>query len=243
MKLYTLGTSHGATEVGRACSGNLLVVGEASYLFDCGGGVEGKMTDLGLTIGSIRCVFLSHMHEDHAGNLSAIAKRFAVYIKTGERLKMFFPEEVGIAAFRAWLAALHFGENDHLEYALVREGEIYSDENITVSAIATRHMSGGRFPSFAYLIEAEGKRMLYTGDLAPDFSDYPEIVFKEEFDLILSELVHFDPERNLDTIAKSRTKRLIFTHISLKKAAYIETVADRFPFPVEVAEDNREYEI
>ena len=37
MKLYTLGTSHGATEIGRACSANLLAVGTTYYLFDCGG--------------------------------------------------------------------------------------------------------------------------------------------------------------------------------------------------------------
>ena len=57
MKLYTLGTSHGATEVGRACSANLLEVGGAYYLFDCGGNTEGKMTDLSLPIEKIRAAY------------------------------------------------------------------------------------------------------------------------------------------------------------------------------------------
>lgn len=42
MKLYTLGTSYGATELGRECSSNLLEVNGSYYLFDSGGNVEAK---------------------------------------------------------------------------------------------------------------------------------------------------------------------------------------------------------
>ncbi|MBE7034984.1 MAG: MBL fold metallo-hydrolase [Ruminococcaceae bacterium] len=244
MKLFTLGTSHGATEIGRVCSGNLVEVNGAYYLFDCGGSVEAKMTNHQLPIGEIKAVFISHMHEDHAGTLSSIAKRFIVYLNREKSVKMYLPEQNGIDAFQNWLKALHLTPDEKIvSFFEVQAGEIYRDENITVTAIPTAHLGGGKFPSFAYVIEAQGKKLLYTGDLALDFHDYPEILFKEEFDTVLSELVHFDFEKNFETILKTKTKRLIFTHMSLTKAEQVKEREAEFPFEVIIAEDDMCFEI
>ncbi len=243
MKLYTLGTSHGATEVGRACSANLLSVRDSYYLFDCGGNAEGKMTDLHLPVDKIRAVFVTHMHEDHAGTLSAIAKRFCVYHREASPVTFFLPEEEGISAFGAWLSALHIKNDGRVRMHTVSVGKIYEDENITVSAIATEHIENGAFPSFAFLIEAEGKKMLYTGDLATDFHDYPKILLKEYFDAVLCELVHFRVEKNLDTIAQTKTGKMIFTHLSPYNIPRIRSAEARLPFPIEIAEDGVCFEI
>ena len=242
VKFYTLGTSHGATELGRSCSVNLVEVDGSYYVFDCGGNVETKMKDLGMPFENIRAVFISHMHEDHAGSLSAIVKRFSHYIKEERSVKIFMPEEEGIKAFKSWVAALHTTKNLHrVGYELISAGEIYRDELITVTAIATRHVLGGAFPSYAFMIEAEGKRLLYTGDLAADFSDYPEVLLREDFDLVVSELVHFKLESNLDTIKRTRTKKLVFTHMNLGKAEVIRGIIGEFEFDVCVADDNDVY--
>ena len=116
MKIITLGTSHGATEPGRFCSGNLLIVGDAYYLIDCGAPVEGMMTNMGLPIKNMKAVFITHMHEDHAGTLSAIAKRFLVY-QQDTHIHMFLPEQKGIDAFDNWLTTLH----------LPARGELFAD--------------------------------------------------------------------------------------------------------------------
>lgn len=243
MQIMTLGTSHGAAEIGRTCSGTLVTVNGASYLFDCGGSMEAKLTDMNFPLNTIRCVFISHMHEDHVGSLSAIAKRFTHYIKTGETVKLYMPEEDGIIAFKNWLKAMHIPETGKLEFNIVNAGVIYSDENIKVSAILTEHLFNGEFPSYAYVIEAEGKKVLYSGDLSCDFHDYPQIVFEEDFDAIVCELVHFDVDKNLDTIAKSRTKQIIFTHMSPRKLPAMLENIDKFPFPVHISGDGRAYEI
>ncbi len=243
MKLYTLGTSHGATEIGRACSANLLAVGTAYYLFDCGGNTEGKMTDLGLPIERIRAVFVTHMHEDHAGTLSAIAKRFCNYHKDADPVTIFLPEEKGISAFQAWLSALHIVIDDRVLLRPVTVSQIYQDENITVTAIATEHLYNGMFPSFAFLIEAEGKKFLYTGDLAYDFHDYPKILLEEDFDAVLCELVHFNVTKNLDTIARTKTKKMIFTHLAPRNIPRIRSAENQIPFPIEIAEDGASFSI
>jgi len=243
VKFYTLGTSHGATERGRSCSVNLVDVDGSYYAFDCGGNIETKMKDLDMPFESLRAVFISHMHEDHIGSLSAVVKRFSHYIKEERSVKVYMPEAEGIEAFRAWVAALHTTKNLHrISYELISAGEIYRDERIAVTAIATRHMQGGAFPSYAFMIEAEGKRILYTGDLAADFSDYPALLLEEDFDLVVSELVHFNLENNLDTIKKTRTKKLVFTHMNLRKAEIIRGIIGEFPFEVVVASDNDSFE-
>ena len=244
MKLFTLGTSHGATEIGRACSGNLIEVNGAYYLFDCGGDVEEKMTNLQLPIKDIRAVFITHMHEDHIGGLSAIVKRFLTYMKEKESVELYFPEQDGIIGFQAWMKAMHMEIKESiLSFFEVKQGEVYRDENITVTAIQTAHLMNGKFPSFSYMVETKDKKFLYTGDLAGDFHDYPEVLLNEKFDAVLSELVHFDVEKNLDTIMKTKTEHLIFTHMNLKKAERVEEIINEFPFKVSIAQDGMCFDI
>jgi ribonuclease BN (tRNA processing enzyme) len=240
MKLYTLGTSHGAAEKGRACSGSLLFAGGSYYLFDCGADIESKLMNMDIDPSDVRAIFISHMHADHVGSLVGMTKRFAhQYNVKGNVARVFLPEKEAVAPYLARLEAMHFWL-DNIERFDMREaqpGVIYSDECITVTAIGTRHIMGGKYPSFAYMVEGEGKRFLYTGDLACDFSDYPEVVYEKDFDLILSELVHFSVDKNLDAIIKSRTKMMVFTHVGLQKIPQIEAAAPCIPFCTVVAND------
>ena len=240
MKLYTLGTSHGGTEVGRSCSANLLQYGDDFYLFDCGGDVEKTMKDMNLPIGRIKALFISHMHSDHIGNMHSVAKCFVCgYSKMDTVLKIHMPGDDAVSAFRVWAEAMCLNpDSPKLILNSFSEGMVYSDENIKVTAVKTEHLKGVEKPSYAFTVEtADGKNFLYTGDLSCDFHDYPEIIFQKDFDLILSELVHFDIEKNLDTIIKSRTKKLIFTHLAPRNISVIESVRERFPFEVIIAHD------
>ena len=116
MKLYTLGISHGATELGRECSSNLLEVNGSYYLFDCGGNVEAKMTDMQLPIREIKAVFITHMHDDHVASLSTIAKRFLIYMHKKKSVKMYLPEQNGIDAFKTWLKATHMETDESINF-------------------------------------------------------------------------------------------------------------------------------
>lgn len=245
MKLYTLGTSHGGTEVGRSCSANLLQYGDDFYLFDCGGDVEKIMKDMNLPIGRIKALFISHMHGDHIGNMHSVAKCFVCgYSKMDTVLGIYMPGEDAVSAFRVWAQAMSLNpDSPKLVLNSFSEGVVYSDKNIKVTAIRTEHLKGVGKPSYAFTVEtADGKNFLYTGDLSCDFHDYPQIVFEKDFDMILSELVHFNVEKNLDTILKSRTKKMVFTHLHPRNIPIIESVYEKFPFELKIAEDRMCFE-
>ena len=243
MKIITLGTSHGGAEKDRSCSGTLFITNGGSYLFDCGGSMESKLRNIDFPMNEIKAIFISHMHEDHVGSLSGMVKRFNIYIKTGEIVNIFMPEESAIEAFKSWYRAMHLSNFSKSQFFPVKEGEIYNDGNITVTAIPNDHLAHIGFPSFSYVICAEGKKILYTGDLSGDFHDYPQVVFEEDFDAIVSELVHFNVENNADTIAKSRTKEIIFTHMHPRQLDAINAAKSKFPFPITIANDGDEFEV
>ncbi len=250
MKLWTLGTSHGHAEKGRSCTASLLQVGGSNYLIDCGGSFEAMMYDHGLSFGDLRAVFITHMHGDHVGSIGSVIKHFDVYRRQKhfdpERsVRLYLPEQEGIDGLKVWSRAMHLNPDDeHIGFSLIRPGLLYEDDRIRVTAIPTEHIENGRFPSFGFKIEAEGKSILFTGDLAGDFHDYPAILFEEDFDCVIAELTHFNASANLETICHTRTKHMIFHHVIARNLAAVRALPDgTFPFPVDIAGDGNCFSI
>ncbi len=73
-RLILLGTAGGPTpKPNRAAPSQVIVVGGASYVVDCGNGVARQMALANLRLGSIRGVFLTHHHSDHISDLATLA--------------------------------------------------------------------------------------------------------------------------------------------------------------------------
>ena len=252
MKLYTLGTSHGAAEPDRMCSAHLVECGGKYYLFDCGGSVESAMTNMDIPVTDLSGIFISHLHEDHVGGITGVLKRFYAYNPDKSYCPAYLPGEYFAAALRNWISVLcpfrYDYENKHLmlEYYdcapifSYEDDFVFDDGNIRVTAIRTAHLEWYETPSYAFLIEGDGKKLLYTSDLAPDFHDYPEVAFTEDLDAVLCELVHFDLGDNVEKIRATRAKRFIFTHYRHNK---LDGADYEFPFPVDVATDGDAFEI
>lgn len=232
MKIITLGTSHGACEAGRFCSAGLIQTENGLYLVDCGAPVEGLLTNLGYRMADLKAVFVTHMHEDHTACLTNVIKRMTTYDKDGN-VRIFLPEEAGIGGLRAWCAALHMRQAENVSYELVKPGAFYDDGCLRVSAIPTKHIPG--FPTYAFDVETEGMRVLFSGDLAPDLSDFPEVLTREHFDAAVLELTHYDPAKYADVLLSARADRLIFTHISPYAVKKLRT--ELFSVPAEIAAD------
>ncbi len=218
MKITTLGTSHGDSTYCRFNSSTLYEVGEASYLIDCGAPCEALLCRNGKDNSRLRAIFCTHMHDDHVGGVTEMIKILEKYPKPEQHTEIFFPEKGAAEALIGWLRALHLEIKPELiGFSLTRAGEIYSDEFIKVEAYPTDHIpfSSVKPITFAYIIteKATGKRLLHTGDLWVDFHDYPQILLKEHFDLLICEATHYRQTTAAPMFEKSLIDRLIFNHI------------------------------
>lgn len=223
MKLITIGTGHGKPEQNRKYTSLLLEVNESYYIIDVGTCVEEYMISKQLPIGKIRSIFITHAHIDHIGSLPLLASHI---ISRHSRLGayLYLPEQNIIDTVERFLSEIRVTPRPEYidwkkESLLIKkstEGLFYEDENIKVSGIKTDHIEG--CDTYAYMIEAEGRQILFTGDMSADLHDYPEVLFEKEFEAVICEFTHMysaleKEPKTLKKFRNTRTKRFIFNHI------------------------------
>ena len=99
------------------------------------------------------------------------------------------------------------------------------------------------------MIEAEGKRIVFTSDLKKDLSDYPEIILKAEepLDLVITEAAHQIHEQDYvaQLLSQSRTRRMLIHHVAEHRNPLpcIQRNLDKLSFPAEIAYDGMQVEL
>lgn len=241
MKITFLGTSHGAPEKGRYCTSSLIELGGMYYIIDLGAPVEYLLKNRGIAMSSVKGVFITHMHADHVDSIASITKYYASYNREAEA-DIFLSEAAAIEPYIAWMNALHINVPSRLSVNAAEEGLIYNKNGLTVSAVRTEHI-GRDIPSFAYIVEGEGKRVLFTGDLYCDFHDFPKAAYEQEFDLVVSEFTHCPVERACKIFEGVRTKNMIFSHVLPANVEQLDKKNIKFTFPHSVAYDGYTVEV
>ena len=216
MKLIFIGTSHGVPEPDRRCSACILEAGGSFYLIDMGTQVIEDLRKRGIAVEDVRLAICSHPHGDHTDGLISFADLVNWYFKSADPL-ILLPDRRMIPPLRAWISATDEGKplRGDLRIDAYREGVAYEDENLRVTAFRTKHCAN----SFALLFEAEGKKVLFTGDLCRPSVDFPQIAFETELDLLVCEAAHFSPEDCIPFFDKTKAKRILHTHIHEKRWA------------------------
>ena len=216
MKITTLGTSPGASTYNRFNSSTLYEFDDVFYLVDCGAPCEGLLRRLRKDFSKLRAIFITHMDNDHVGGLTELYNERSKYSRFGERTIVYLPENV-VDAFFAWADAMRLPRADDIfTFRVVKPGEIYRDENITVEAFPTDHIRRALVKpvTFAYSISYEGKRLMHTGDLRDDLEDYPKILLEEHFDVLVCECTHYKPEVGVPLFLKTKADKMIFVHVA-----------------------------
>ena len=210
MKLTFIGTSHGVPEADRRCSSCILETGGSVYLIDLGTQVVEDLRRRRIPVESVRLAICTHPHGDHTDGLISFVDLVNWYFKSADPL-ILLPDEGMIAPLRAWIEATDEGKplRGDLRIGYYREGPAYEDERLRVTAIRTKHCKN----SFALLFEAEGKRVLFTGDLCRPSVDFPQLAFETELDLIVCEAAHFSPDECVPVFDRTRAKKILHTHI------------------------------
>lgn len=206
LRWTTLGTAGGPVPTeDRAEPANLLEAGELDILVDAGDGAVNQLARIGRDMGSVRHVFLSHLHWDHTGGLAAAV---------GLRWMNEFPGEVtvhgpkgtaevvaGILASLEAPARIGFGIGSlpPAPASRIRAVELADGQSITIDGLAIRAVRNNHFDSgleatagesFSYRFEYAGRSITYTGDTGPD----PRVTaLAAGSDLLVSEVIALDP--------------------------------------------------
>jgi hypothetical protein len=130
-------------------------------------------------------------------------------------------------------------DKSRLSFEIATEGLVYSDENIRVSYTPTRHIAVLNRPSYSIIIECEGKRVIFSGDMSQHLAegDFPEAAY-EECDLLVCELAHFGIPELTPYLDRVKTKRFAFTHASERKFGDIAELAASGKYSFEILHPN-----
>lgn len=248
MKLMTLGTSHGDPVMERFNSSLVLCTAAGNYVFESGAPVNALLIRKEIPFSSIKAVFVSHAHEDHTGGLPGLVKSLIKRPVPGQHTRLMLPEKAVIDGLRAFVDSTHRPWTDDLvSTEVIRKGLIYDDGNLRVTAFPTDHLaaSGESGPSWAFLAEAEGTRIVFTGDVSRDLHDFPFEAFSAPAVCVM-ECQHYDAKLAGSILKSVPVSRFIGVHIS----NYWNGHAQKFyrtigspDFPFDFAEDGMEFDL
>ena len=236
MKITFWGSSHGIPEPHRRCSCTLIEVGENRYFIDMGMMAVEELVNRGIAVDSVKAVFITHMHGDHTNGLISFVDLCSWVYKTAEP-KIFLPKTEGKEVIYDWLRVTGIVARE-FDFCEVFEGVIFDDGILKVTAIRTKHCN----VSYAYIFEAEGKNVLFTGDLCyhPE-QDFPQIAKEIPLELVICEAAHFDPQGYEPIFKECDIKSVIVTHYTQHNIPNVLKLAEKMPeLNVKMANDGLE---
>ena len=232
MKITFVGTSHGAPSAERFCSCTMIEIGKAIYIIDAGAPVADCLLCQGKDINDIKAVFLTHIHSDHSFGLFYLVRLMNWYYKKSSA-DFYIPEQQFIDMV-VNVASSPLLDTERLRLKLIDLYVAYKDKNIKVEYIPILHM-GTNHNTYALLITAEGKRLLFSGDFSGRLNknDVPSVISEEALDLFVCEMAHFGIEELTPYLDTCKAKRVYFNHVfPLDKYGDIEAARSKYAFEI-----------
>lgn len=214
MKIDFLGTSHGVPMPGRHYQSICIETAKGTYLVDAGAPVMDCLIDRGYDLTKIKAVFVTHVHNDHILGLMDMVMLASWYYKE-MAFDIYMPEQRGADAVEGYCNILLNGENrsDKISYKPVKEGVIFDDGNLKVTAVPTSHMEATTNIAYGFLLEADGKRVYITGDMHSSLKDFPSQLLTQPVDVLISECAHFPTEALIEKLASVPAKKVMVVHV------------------------------
>src|SRR5262245_10749027 len=180
LELVVLG-SGGPRSFGRAATSYcVLIDGIPRVLVDAGPGAYEAVGRLGLDLGRVDVVLLTHLHIDHTGDLPGVLLHRGLTAGGPFRVRVFGPKGSGqfpdtskfvrslFGPGGTWEYQPTFGANEQIDAVDLATGldsaasEIVADGGLRVREIATHH---GDCPSVAYRLDYGGESVAFSGDM------------------------------------------------------------------------------
>lgn len=221
IKIRYLGTCSGTEPMEGMHHCSLVIeAGDANYWFDAGENCSHTAYTSGVDMMKIRAIFISHPHIDHVGGL---ANLFACLKKLIRRYKLslkYGKIDIYISSpdiLHAAKIICNSGESVPLRFDLVEhglsDGVIYEDETVKISAVHNNHLKedgSNGWHSHSFLIESEGKRIIFSGDVGAP-SDLDPLI-GDGCDLLIMETGHHHVVDVCEYAISHNVKSLRFNH-------------------------------
>jgi ribonuclease BN (tRNA processing enzyme) len=234
-RLILLGTAGGPTpKPNRAAPAQAIVVGDTSYIIDCGNGVARQMILAGLRLGSIRSVFLTHHHSDHNadyGNLLLLA--WAADLN--HRVETFGPPPL-VAMTRQFLDLNAVDIRTRIAdegrpplapliapHEVTGGGVVFEDSNVRVTAALVDHPA--ITTALAYRFDCADRSIVISGDTRPS----PALIeLARGADVLVHEVMHLpalDALIATEPNAATLREHLLASHTTTEQVGQVATQA------------------
>ena len=234
-RLILLGTGGGPRpRAATMASAQVIVAGDRLYVVDCGDGVARQLVIAGLSLPSLRHVFITHHHSDHNadyGNLLLLAWASGLRDRVDtwgpppiERMTQLFLEmsatdiDTRVAdEGRAPLAPLiHVHE-------LREPGVVLQDDRVKVTCAVARHPLIKS--AFAYRFDAQDRSIVISGDTAMSAD---VIALAKGADVLVHEVLHPDAVDRLAARVPTATTlkpHLLASHTTAEESGRVAAAA------------------
>jgi len=224
-KLVLLGTGSPFADPAKSGPSLAIVVNNTSYIVDAGPGVvrrAAQAKELGfpsLEAAQLKTLFITHLHSDHTIGLADIMLTPAVLDRNAP-IAIYGP--IGIKKMTADLMRAYkediairingLEKGDAIAYQVntneIKEGEIYKDSNLTVTAFKVKH--GQWENAFGFVFQTKDKKIVISGDCT-----YSEnlIKYAKDCDILVHEVYY-------DAGLKKRTQRWQDYHSTFHTSTY-----------------------
>ncbi len=163
MEVTILGSGASLLSPDRVSSGLMIEIGGDPLIFDLGAGVLQRLSCSLQEITKIEHIFISHLHVDHVSDLVALIQSLWLtgYDKT---LNIYGPTAIKKMATVLGEVFPYLVGKVKLKYHQLEPGFQVKTKEWNVLTFPVDH---GDFEAYGFHIEAEGKRVVYSGDTAP----------------------------------------------------------------------------
>ena len=182
-RIVLLGTGNPAPLPDRSGPATAIVVNDTAYLIDLGPGVVRRAEAAAVSRGikaleaiRLRVAFVTHLHSDHTvGYPDLIFTPWTI----GRRVPLEVYGPIGLKAMTEHLLEAYrvdietrtnpngnqraFPDGHKVNAHEIKTGQIYKDENVTVTAFATKHA----MESYGYRFETPDRSIVVSGDTNP----------------------------------------------------------------------------
>ncbi len=173
-RLILLGTGGGPRpRPTRAAPSQVILINNAAYVIDCGNGVALQLVRAGVSLPTLRNVFITHHHSDHNadyGNLLLLAWESGLTTPVGAwgppplaRMTRLFLE------MDAYDIKIRIADEGRVPFAplirpheLTKAGAVMKDDNVTVTCALVHHEPVT--PAFAYRFDSQDRSIVISGD-------------------------------------------------------------------------------